>query len=117
MHDVDRAVHSATAHAALGSGLSNKEQEKVSIDTEFSRYETSAGSHKHLRLDAGAAAEVKQGAASRMVARTTGRAASSTISSTTISMPDDRALGDTARLSGHPGIRTTRAHPPRDSCR
>ena len=55
----------------------------MSIDTEFSRYETSTGSHKHLRLDAGAAAEVKQGAASRMVARTTGRAASSTISSTT----------------------------------
>ena len=88
----------------------------MSIDTEFSRYETSAGSHKHLRLDAGAAAEVKQGAASRMVARTTGRAASSTISSTTISMPD-RALGDTTRLSSHPGIRMTRAHPPRDSCR
>ena len=89
----------------------------MSIDTEFSRYETSAGSHKHLRLDAGAAAEVKQGAASRMVARTTGRAASSTISSTTISMPDDRALGDTTWLSSHPGIRMTRAHPPRDSCR
>ena len=88
----------------------------MSIDTEFSRYETSAGSHKHLRLDAGAAAEVKQGAASRMVARTTGRAASSTISSTTISMPD-RAPGDTARLSGHPGSRTTRARPPRGSCR
>ena len=88
----------------------------MSIDTEFSRYETSAGSHKHLRLGAGADAEVKQGAASRMMARTTGRATSSTISSTTISMPD-RALGDTTRLSGHPGIRTTRAHPPRDSCR
>ena len=74
----------------------------MSIDTEFSRYETSTGSHTHLRLGAGAAAEVKQGAASRMVARTTGRAASSTISSTTISMPDDRRsatpLGSQATL-------------------
>ena len=89
---------------------------EVSSDTEFAASICSARSHKHLGLGAGVAAVVKKGAASWMAARTAGRATSSTISSTSISTPN-RALGDTARLSGHPGIRTTRARPPRGSCR
>ena len=52
--------------------MSSMDKMEVSRDTEFVASICSTHSHKHLGLGAGVAAVVKKGAASRMVARTTG---------------------------------------------